>query len=114
MTIASTLWICFGSVLGIVMVYSALGPRQPMESVDLFPVAVWIGVAVAFIVLAKFMREGSDGARVALTVLGSMFLLTLWPVLFVIPAIVLQFRPTSSAWFQAVKMTAPGLDRRMP
>ncbi|MFI7128379.1 hypothetical protein ACIBQ1_21940 [Nonomuraea sp. NPDC050153] len=69
---------------------------------------------MAFIVLAKFMREGSDAARITLTVLGSMFLLTFWPILFVIPAIVLQFRPASSAWFQAVKAAAPRLDRRLP
>ncbi|MEV4578003.1 hypothetical protein AB0K16_32630 [Nonomuraea jabiensis] len=106
-TIASALWICLGSVLGLAMISFALGPEQLTLSTGLFTVVVWIGVAVTFIVLAKFMREGSDGARIALTVLGSMFLLGLWPALFVLPAVVLQFRPASNAWFQAVKAGRP-------
>ncbi|MFF4624424.1 hypothetical protein [Nonomuraea jabiensis] len=113
-TIASTLWICLGSVLGLAMIYSAFGPGQPTLSTGMSTVVVWIGVAVTFIVLAKFMREGSDGARIALTVLGSMFLLGIWPALVVIPAIVLQFRPASNAWFQAVKAGRPRQGRRMP
>lgn len=38
-----------------------------------------------------------------MTVLGALFLLGIWPVLLVAPAIVLQFLPVSNAWFEAVR-----------
>ncbi|QWF83239.1 hypothetical protein [Amycolatopsis sp. CA-230715] len=38
-------------------------------------------------------------ARVQLTVLGILSCFSLWPVIFVLPAIALQFSAPSKAWF---------------
>ncbi|MFI6537947.1 hypothetical protein ACIBHY_36225 [Nonomuraea sp. NPDC050547] len=101
-TIASVLWICLGWILAISTVYYVLNPQSPALSGGLVAPALLVGVAVAFIVLGKHMRQGNIAARIALTVLGAMSLIGIWTVLFVVPAIVLQFLPGSSAWFQAV------------
>ncbi|MEO3790704.1 hypothetical protein ABGB14_10850 [Nonomuraea sp. B10E15] len=102
-TIASTVWICFGGLLAAGVIFTALSPDSPPLSTGPFALLLWIGVAVAMIVLAKLMRQGSTGARTALTVLGVVALVGIWTVLFVVPAIVLQFLPGSNAWFRTVK-----------
>ncbi|MEQ4723816.1 hypothetical protein [Nonomuraea sp. B19D2] len=101
-TVASTLWICLGVLLAFAMIYEFFGPGSVPLSTGWLSLALWFGVGVAVIVLAKLMRQGSTGARIALTVLGAVMLLGIWTALLVVPAIVLQFRPNSNAWFQAV------------
>ncbi|WP_165974961.1 cytochrome d ubiquinol oxidase subunit II [Nonomuraea deserti] len=101
-TIASTVWICFGALLAAGVIFTALSPDSPPLSTGPIALLLWIGVAVALIVLAKLMRQGSTGARTALTVLGAVSLFGIWTVLFVAPAIVLQFLPDSNAWFRTV------------
>ncbi|WP_103954045.1 hypothetical protein [Nonomuraea solani] len=106
-TIAATLWISLGALLVAGMVYYALDPRSAPLSTGLLTLVVWIGVGVAFIVLGKLMRQGSTRARTALTVMGIVSLAGLWTALLVVPAIVLQFRPASSAWFKAINTGKP-------
>ncbi|MQA03514.1 MAG: hypothetical protein GEV07_12605 [Streptosporangiales bacterium] len=80
-------------------------PRQGPDSTNVSP---WVfvllgGVGVAVIVLAAAMRRGaSSWVRMTLTVVGCLFAFGLWPMLLVIPAIVLQFKAPSNAWFTAL------------
>ncbi|WP_344901519.1 hypothetical protein [Actinomadura meridiana] len=98
--IASILWIC----LGVILILGMLAQLGQPYSVTLNPLVppILIGVGIAFIVLATRMRAGSTGARTALTVLGAILLLGLWTALLIIPAMALQARPSSRAWFHAV------------
>ncbi len=117
-TAASVLWICLGVLLALDT------NRQLMldtnwQLVDLRTAAVnsisvllEMGAGAAFIVLASFLLRGSNRAGTALIVLGASLLLFCWPALFVVPAIVLQFRPRSSAWFNAVN--APSANAPTP
>jgi hypothetical protein len=62
----------------------------------------FIVMGVVFIALGSRMRRGRRDTRTALTVFGSISLIGVWTVLFVVPAIVLQYRPESTAWLRAV------------
>lgn len=105
MTAASVLWIILGSMLSLGAV-GYLGSPQG-ANVSLAAIALVLGLGVLFIVLAVRLRRGGD-TRVILTVLGGLSSLGLWPALLVVPAIVLQFRPSSKAWFDSRRSPMPG------
>lgn len=98
--VATALWIILGVITGLGAVGYYL---MPYGGSDISPVSILfvVGIGVAFIVLATFVLRGSNGARIAVTVLGGVMLLGVWTIVFVVPAIVLQFLPSSNVWFQA-------------
>ncbi|MFI0423512.1 hypothetical protein [Spongiactinospora sp. 9N601] len=108
-SIASTLWICYGAILAISTILYFLNPRSAPLYTGSFTLFLLAGYGVVLIVLAKLMRRGNAGARIALTVLGALTLFGIWTALFIVPAIVLQFLTKSNAWFQAVN--APVADQ---
>jgi len=95
--LAAGLWIA----LGVATVLGALAFYGQNPSLEPVAVLLVIGFGVLFVVLAVVMRRGSSAARIWLTVLGGAYCVVLWPALLVIPAVVLQFRPTSGAWLAA-------------
>lgn len=101
-TIASVLWICLGVLLALAAIGYLVGPRHARLSTDPIAPLIVLGIGVIFVVLASRMRRGENGSRIALTVLGAILLFGIWTALFVIPAIVLQFRSDSNAWFHAL------------
>lgn len=108
-TAASVLWIILGGVLiagaiGEAAELSAYAPDGAGASAGGFVIVV----GVVLIILATRMRRGKEGARTALTVIGSILMLALWPILLVVPALILQFRPDNKAWFAANRPPPPG------
>jgi hypothetical protein len=113
--IASVLWICLGVVaLLIPLSVQQTDPAYEGGSasdqlydrpftflVELLTPLIWAG-AVAIIVLGQRVRRGSERARRWLPVLGAVSLVLCWPALFYVPALMLQSRPESKAWFDAV------------
>jgi hypothetical protein len=101
-SIASGLWIALG-VIFVLGTISYLGSPQPaaLTAGPIIPDLLLV-MGGAFIVLGSRMRRGRRNNRTALTVLGAIALIGLWPVLLVVPAIVLQYRPDSTAWLRAV------------
>jgi hypothetical protein len=95
-TAASVLWIVLGSMLSLGAVGFLGSPEG--ANVSLAAIALVVALGVLFVVLGVRLRRGGD-TRVILTVLGGLLSIALWPALLVVPAIVLQFRPSSKAWF---------------
>lgn len=102
-TAASVLWIVLGSLLSL----GAVGQLGAPAGVDIpfGAVALVLALGVLLIVLGVRLRRGSD-TRVGLTIVGALLSLGLWPALLTVPAIVLQFRPSSKAWFDS-RRSAP-------
>lgn len=107
MAAAAVLWICTGAVLCLLIavdmgIFANSNPDPGSYGSSNPGAYLIVGVGVACIVLGTRLRRGSNGARVALTILGVPALVGLVTVLLIIPAIVLQFLPTSNEWFRAV------------
>jgi FtsH-binding integral membrane protein len=99
-TIAAGLWLALGILLAVAALW--YWAQQSGTGASLSPVAVLlvVGLGGVFVVASTRLRCGSGAARIVLTVLGGLFLLVLWPIPVVVPAVVLQFLPTSNAWFR--------------
>ena len=67
----------------------------------LLGVFLLIGLGVFVIALGLRVKRGDRGARVTVSVIGVFISLFLWPVVFTVSAIVLQFLPSSNAWFES-------------
>jgi nitrogen fixation/metabolism regulation signal transduction histidine kinase len=100
--IASVLWICLGAILILGTIYQLGEPEYAVAPVNPLVPLVLIALGGAFIWLAIRLRGGNTSARTALTVLGALSMLALWPALLVIPAMILQTRQSSRAWFHAL------------
>ena len=103
LTVASVLWIVLGAMFALAGIWylgtpegmtSSTGPWAPL-------LLSLVGVAIVFFGI-RLMR-GSGGARTVLTVLGCLLLIGIWTVLLVVPALILQYQRSSSAWLQAVR-----------
>lgn len=109
-TAASVLWI----ILGVTLVAGGIGESAatsanfPGGPADAAAVVVVAGIGVIFIVLAARMRRGRQDARTALTVIGSISMIFLWPIVLVVPALILQYRRGNKAWFAANRPPSPG------
>jgi hypothetical protein len=103
LAIAAALWLALGIVLAVGSLWYGLGTSSP-SPYEVRPsslaVLLVIGLGVVFIVGSRRLRRGGGRARIVLTILGGLFLFALWPALLVVPALVLQYRPASNAWFQ--------------
>jgi hypothetical protein len=100
-TTAVRLWIWLGVLLILATLFVLGSPQSNLSTGPAAPLIVF-GAGVAFILLARLMGRGNRNARTALTVLGCVLLIGIWTALFVVPALILQFRPRSSAWFEAI------------
>lgn len=99
---ACVLWIVFGALLTLGVLGLAVNPSFNTST---GPVAYLLVGAVAITVLAlgvTMLRGAGNAVRITLTVLGGLFCLALWPALFAVPAIVLQFQRRSNAYFTAL------------
>ncbi|MGH3391905.1 MAG: hypothetical protein ACRDOO_23790 [Actinomadura sp.] len=99
------LWSVLGWLLSLGAVGFVITPDGAGTS--LVAIALVLGLGILIIALGSRLRRGVD-TRVVLTVLGSMLMLAIWPVLLVVPAIVLQFRPGSKAWFDSRRSPIAG------
>ncbi|MEQ7011167.1 hypothetical protein ABN028_33840 [Actinopolymorpha sp. B17G11] len=99
-TVAAGLWLALGIVLAVAALW--YWAQQSGTGASLSPVVVFlvVGLGVVFVVASTRLRRGSAVARIVLTVLGGLFILALWPIPVVVPAVVLQFLPASNAWFR--------------
>ena len=96
-TAASTLWIILGALTAAgasTFTLQALGSGTFTELIAALAVTA---LGIYFWVLGVRLRRGRD-VRVVLTVLGLLYSLVVWPAVFAVPAIVLQFRPSSKQW----------------
>ena len=98
-TAAFVLWV----VLGVVLVLGGVGAPATMGAAlgVLLGVFLLIGLGVFVIALGLRVKRGDRGARVTVSVIGVFISLFLWPVVFTVSAIVLQFLPSSNAWFES-------------
>lgn len=105
-TAAMVLWI----IIGVLLVLSSLaGVGNLPETGDIaraigqrIGVGLFAGLGIALIVLSVRLGRGSSGARVALTVLGVISMFGLVTIPLAVTALILQFRPSSSAWLATV------------
>lgn len=99
---ACVLWIVFGALLALGVVGLAVSPSFNTATGPLAYLLVG-GVAVTILVLGIAMLRGAgNAARITLTVLGGLFCIGIWPAVFVVPAIVLQFQRRRTAYFTAL------------
>ncbi|MQA77892.1 MAG: hypothetical protein GEV10_05330 [Streptosporangiales bacterium] len=99
---ACILWIVFGALLTLGVAGLAVNPSFATST---GPVAYLLVGAVAITVLVlgiAMLRGAGNAVRITLTVIGGLFCLALWPVVFAIPAVVLQFQRRSNAYFTAL------------
>lgn len=95
---AARLWSVLGGLIAISMVVPLSDPEH--YNAPAASAVFYICYGVAMIVLARRLRRGHD-TRITLA-LGSMLpLLGLFPALLVVPALVLQWRGASNAWFDS-------------
>ena len=57
-------------------------------------------LGAAIVVCAALLKRRHGYARVAVTALGAVSCIGIWPIILVIPAVVLQFLSDSNAWFR--------------
>lgn len=93
--IASVLWIVLGVLIAL-GTYFQRAPRLAGSPAALLLVAI----GVALVVFGLLLRGGAGWTRIPLTVLGAMSCIGLWPMLLVVPAIVLQYHQTSQEWLR--------------
>jgi hypothetical protein len=110
---ASVLWILLGAMLILASLRACAGGGGLYSPRDINPLVVLIVVALGtvFISLGRAIRRGSASARTGLTVIGGLFSVFMWPLVFTVPAIILQFLPSANAWFthiQALRNTNRG------
>ncbi|KJK52674.1 hypothetical protein UK23_03500 [Lentzea aerocolonigenes] len=89
-TIAWVLWLALGLVIVLGSLY------QDIRLANIL-IAIYGGVLLLF---NRQLKRGRD-RRLVLSVMGGIFCLALWPLLVVVPAIVLQYLPESRLWFNA-------------
>jgi hypothetical protein len=107
---ASSLWVTLGGLLIVASGYGLLG-GGPYGIRGYHPISLLMVAAIGtiFVTLGRALRTGANGVRGVLTVLGGLFSVFIWPLLFTVPAIVLQFRPAANSWFAAVRaLRGPG------
>ena len=98
-TAAAVLWICDGVLLTVAFGFEALRAYGIDGDVTRAAVAVVLTVGAALIWrFGSRLRFGHDN-RVTLTVLGALSGLGIVTLIFVVPAIVLQYLPASRQWF---------------
>lgn len=104
------LWMVLNGILalGSVGEYLAASTSYEADPPEVSSLALVFGSGVAGFIVATQLRKGSNAARTTMTILGAFQLLGIFTVVFVAPAIILQYLPSSSAWFRAVNV------RRMP
>lgn len=103
LTVATVLWIVLGALLALGAIWYLGTPGgSTLSTGPLAPILAAI-VGVTFIVFGIRLRGGSNGARTVLTVLGCLLLLGIWSAPLVVPALILQYHRSSSAWLQAVR-----------
>lgn len=100
--IASALWICLGAMLALAAIYYLGTPAGMTLATGPIAPLVLCTIGVTLIVFGVRLRRGRRGARTVLTVMGCLLLIGLWTVLFVVPALVLQYRASNKEWFDAV------------
>ncbi|MET9632991.1 hypothetical protein ABZX92_36590 [Lentzea sp. NPDC006480] len=93
-TIAWVLWLVFGLVIVLGSLY------QDIRLANIL-IAIYGGVLLLF---NRQLKRGRD-RRLVLSVMGGLFCLALWPLLVVVPAIVLQYLPESRLWFARSRQT---------
>lgn len=90
----------------MIFVLGAIGSAVSRQSAGLIAAPAFTTFAalmgVCLVALAWSMRLGKRDTRTALTVFGAITLIGIWPFVFVVPAIVFQYRPESAAWLRAV------------
>lgn len=104
-TAASVLWVVLGVFLALAYGYwTAVSLAVGNDLAALFA-ACLAAVAVGISRLGQGLRHGRDERRV-LTVIGILTCLSLVPLVLVVPAIVLQYRPSSRHWFSLPQAAA--------
>jgi hypothetical protein len=109
--IAAGLWLAVGVlfVLGGLGAFSEISTGLTRDPIILIMAPLSLLFGIAFAVLGRMLKRGRD-TRIPLTVAGVLLLvfavvfvrLLAVPLLvFVVPAIILQYRPTSGRWFTA-------------
>lgn len=103
-TVASILWIVVGPLsvlLGVWILLQALVYGYlPTIVGSAIVLCVIAGFGIAFVNLSGSLRRGRD-VRTTLTVLGVILCFLICPAFVVVPAIVLQYLPSSGRWFRA-------------
>ncbi len=94
---ASRLWVALGSVFALGGLGSSIRPYSYPAELGL----VLIALGVVILALGLRLKRGSD-TRVLLTVLSMLTAIGVWPLLLVVPAIVLQNRLDSTEWFASL------------
>lgn len=99
------LWVVLGVFLALAYGYwTAVSLAVGNDLAALFA-ACLAAVAVGISRLGQGLRHGRDERRV-LTVIGILTCLSLVPLVLVVPAIVLQYRPSSRHWFSLPQAAA--------
>lgn len=103
-TAAWVLWICLGVLFALGGLWALFTYSASLSTGPFAPLMV-TAFGVALVLVARQFGDGSKRARVALTVMGIIALVGMWTVVLVLPALVLQFLPASSTWFDAARST---------
>ncbi|RKR91893.1 hypothetical protein BDK92_6321 [Micromonospora pisi] len=96
-TVASILWIILGALTTVGASTMALQAAGSGTLTELIAALAVTALGIYLWVLGVRLRRGRD-VRVALTVLGLAYSLVIWPAIFAVPAVVLQYRPSSKQW----------------
>jgi hypothetical protein len=96
---ASVLWILLGAMLILSTLYA--WTEMGIGSLAWLIVA---GIGVIFLLLGYGVRRGSTAARTRADFIGGLLSIFGLPLIFAVPAIILQHRPSANAWFAHMQM----------
>lgn len=88
--------------LGSIGQYMALSASYPAGSPNVGSLSLIFCTGVAGFIVALQLRKGSTAARTTMTILGAFQLLGIFTAVLIVPALILQYRPSSNAWFRAM------------